>query len=737
MAKPFSTAQPHQIETELSRELGIWSALAIGVGTMIAAGIFTLSGLAIRNVGSAAIVSFLLAAIVSSLTALAYCEFVSVYPRSGEGYLYARRTFSPPLAYLVGWSLFLGYTASCAFYIASLSSYFNEFIWHIPYESLSGLLALIALTFLNIKGTKESGGFQIMITGLKVLLLIWFIYGGLKWVDQDMLLDAFSTDVMDIISTSALVFITFFGFSAIAASAGEVQNPIRNIPKAIFISVIAVTILYTFVIVVTLAADLNEYTEAAMGAAAKKFLGGFGGLVIVGGAIFSMISASNASIMAGSRVALAMSHLGHFPVEIGSINKRTKTPIISLLLVGGVIIFFAMALPLEDLAHFANIVLLIALIMVNIALIVHRRKFPDLDRPFRVPFVPVIPIVAIAANAYLLIQIFQHLLPTLLAIGCLVLGMVAFLSWKGTQPEEEAIPGIHSKVALERYAPDKNDKRPRILVPLANPATMPSLIAIAASIARAQNGVIVLLRVRTVPEQMPLDFKNAQESQEKGILDAGQREVERHGLPFNALLKVGHNAARAILETARERHCELIILGWKGYSSSRDKVLGEVTDTIVTYARCNIMLAKIKDEIDFDKVLLATTETPHALVAEKYAAILVKAHAGNLTLGHVVEESTEASTIQQKMKRAQERISSQSDLVTDIEIIHGRSVSRSIIEAGKSYDTIIIGATRDQLYKQILFGSIPENIAKFTKRNVIVVKEYSPVRALLGRVLRD
>ena len=145
------------IETELSRDLGLTSVLAIGIGTMVAAGIFTLSGLAVRNVGSAAIVSFLLAAVVATFTALTYCEFVSIYPESGEGYLYARRTFRPLTAYFVGWMLFLGYTSSCAFYIASLSSYFNEFIWNSPLKHLAGVAALVALTLLNVKGTKESG----------------------------------------------------------------------------------------------------------------------------------------------------------------------------------------------------------------------------------------------------------------------------------------------------------------------------------------------------------------------------------------------------------------------------------------------------------------------------------------------------------------------------------------------------------------------------------------------------
>ena len=316
MSKEQSSS-PH-IQTELSRELGLTSALAIGIGTMIAAGIFTLSGLAIRNVGSAATVSFLLAAIVATFTALTYCEFVSIYPRSGEGYLYARKTYPAPLAYFVGWALLLGYTASTGFYLVSLASYFQEFIWHSPIEVASGIVALIGLTLLNIKGTKESGSFQIVVTVAKVLLLVWFVGGGMSHIDPEAFMDKFSDDMLKITGTAAMVFITFFGFSAIAASAGEVINPVKNIPRAIFISMGVVTVLYTFVVLAILAAGLTEYTEAALGSAAELFLGPIGGKVIIAGALFSMISASNASIMAGSRVALSMSQLGHLPKEIGT-----------------------------------------------------------------------------------------------------------------------------------------------------------------------------------------------------------------------------------------------------------------------------------------------------------------------------------------------------------------------------------------------------------------------------------
>jgi len=729
-----------QVKTELSRDLGLTSALAIGIGTMIAAGIFTLSGLAIRNVGSAAIVSFLLAAIVSLFTALTYCEFVSIYPRSGEGYLYARKTFSAPIAYIVGWALFLGYTASCAFYISSLSSYFVEFILHTPFEGLSGIVALIGLALLNVKGTKESGRFQIIVTIAKIILLLWFVIGGMTYVDSQEIIDKFSHDIGNIVSTSALVFITFFGFSAIAASAGEVKNPVVNIPRAIFWSVGVVTVLYTLVVLVTIAANLTEYTEASMGAAAVKFLGSAGGMVIIGGAIFSMISASNASIMAGSRVALSMSQLGHLPREIGTINVRTRTPIVATLLVAGTIALFSLALPLEDLAHFADTVLLFALIMVNIALIVHRKKFPKMERPFKVPFVPLIPILGIIANIYLLFQIFHHMTPVLLALACMVVGLIGFFIWKGAQVGDKAVPGEASKLALGTFSDDPKDKRMKILVPLANPETAGDLIKIASGIAKQKDAVIVLLRVATIPQQMPLTYDAKLVEREKYILEAGRAEVEKLGLPVTTLIKIGYNTGKAILETSRERNCSLIILGWKGYSKNRDKIFGQVADLVIANANCDLMLLKFGEKREFQNILLPTAGGEHARKAETYAAMLTKEFAGKLTLCQVEHIQASPHETQQsltKLGEARQRIIQFNGVEASDLVIKNDSIPRGIIKAEKEFDTIVIGATRDSVFRQIMFGSIPEMLAKYTKKNVIVVKNHNPVKALIGRVVGE
>jgi len=723
------------IESEVSRDLGLTSALAIGVGTMIAAGIFTLSGLAVRNVGSAAIVAFLLAAVVAMFTALTYCEFVSIYPHSGEGYLYARKTFPPPLAWFVGWALFLGYTSSCAFYIVSFSTYFQEFLVHLPWAPLSGLAALVVLTLLNVKGTKESGMFQIVVTAAKVVLLIWFVAGGMFHVDPAKIAEKFSTDVVKIGSTAAMVFITFFGFSAIAASAGEVRNPVKTIPRAIFISMGLVTVLYSAVVLVVIAANLSEYSEAAMGSAAKVFLGPVGGMVIVAGALFSMVSASNASIMAGSRVTMSMSQLGHFPKGFGAINERTRTPVVSLVLVGGTIALFSIELSLEHLAHFADTVLLTALILVNVALIVHRKKFPDLKRPFRVPLVPLLPILGILANLYLLAQLVHDLFPVILAGSLLATGMVAFLVWKGMIPAEEAIPGIRSHVALERSAKSKGQFR--ILVTLANPKSVPYLMQIASAIASERNGDLVTLRVATVPEQTPLHARDEDYyvERERRILESAQNVARQLDVPVTSLVRIGHHTARAILETARERECDMIILGWRGRTTTASKILGEVVDSVVAHAKADIVLVKHSGDKPVTSYLLPTAGGEHSEYAQELTASITKVLGGSMTLCGVARQNNDKEETESLLAEATKRIEKEQGIEVESMVISNPSIVKGIAELSKDYDAVVIGASRKSMYPQIMFGNLPEQIARNVKRPVILVKHYHPIKDLIGRVM--
>lgn len=367
-----STAPDADVSEELDRNIGLLGALAIGIGTMIAAGIFVLSGLAVSNVGTVAILSFIIAAIVAGFTAGAYAEFSSVYRESGGGYMYVSETFDAEWTYIMGWTMIVGYPASAAFYLASFSDWFYRFMYPVfsipqtvPYW-VPGIVVLAFLVWINSRGSEESSQFQIAVTTFKIALLLLFLYGGLQSFDADVVTTSFAQHIGDVAQiglTSALVFITFIGFSAIATNADEIKDPGNTIPRAIYLSMGFVTFLYALVVLVIVIAindqaflnylaakvQLGGLTptefvaqngEVSMALAAQYYLGNIGFYVIIVGALFSMLSAANATILAGSRVKLALARRNHLPEQFEELHSTYGTPYKSVLLTSGFIFAF-------------------------------------------------------------------------------------------------------------------------------------------------------------------------------------------------------------------------------------------------------------------------------------------------------------------------------------------------------------------------------------------------------------
>src|SRR6056297_623062 len=337
---------------EHTRTLGFKIAFAIGLGTMIAAGIFSLSGTAVAAIGSSAVIAFVIAAVIAGITAASYSEFASIYSENGGGYLFSSRTFEhDTLVYAIGAMLFLGYTGTTAFYLATMDEWFFRFVipesWHFLPHGTTGVLAALLLGTLNARGTEESGTFQLLVTGAKVAVLIAFIGGAFAFEGPSAAVGTFgakfSGDAVGILTISALAFITFFGFSAIAASAGEIIKPRKTVPMAIAASIGTVTVLYALVIVAMTNSPVSmdiiaEQGETAMGTVAAAFLGDIGVALIVAGAIFSMVSASNASILAASGIGSLMGRQGQAPRPFSRIHRQYGTPFWSVMSATGVIV---------------------------------------------------------------------------------------------------------------------------------------------------------------------------------------------------------------------------------------------------------------------------------------------------------------------------------------------------------------------------------------------------------------
>ncbi len=785
-----------QVETELNRDIGIVGAIALGVGTMIAAGIFVLSGLAVSNVGAMAIVAFLIAAVVASFTAFAYAEFSAIYPESGGGYAYVSNTFDTDLTYIVGWSMILGYPASAAFYLASFSDWFHGFIVPLMATRLqealpfwiSGLIILAFLVALNLKGTEESGKFQIVVTALKVALIILFLYGGLQAFRTDIIVESVIEnsqtleDYRNIGLTSALVFITFFGFEAIATNAEEIEEPGRNVPRAIFISMGFVTVVYALVVlVVTLAVNnvnlagqepflqfladveglagtaeaeafIRDRGEVAMGRAAQYFLGDIGFYVIIVGALFSMLSAANATILAGSRVKLAMSRREHLPDRFQSLHDSFGTPYWSVLLTGGLIVlfvlFFTVAFPSEEgyhlgpvnfhfgieaIAHFADFMLLFGLIAVNIAIVSSRRKRPDIDRPFKVPGVPWVPILAVIANLVLLVNVE----PSAFILGVLaeIIGVVVWVTLIGkTEPErlERETPTV-----VEERQPTQRDYR--VVVPIANPDHVEQLMRTADDIAAANDGEVLVMSVVTLPDQTPLSEGYQYVDQRRDVLERAMSFAEEQDIPVSGSIRIGHHAADAILNTIDQYEADAVLMGWSGTGSRRRNiVLGSTVDVVVRQAECDVLVEGIDERTTgkVDSILFPTAGGPHAELAGEVSRAIASAENASVTVVHVVEPGADDARRRRANEALERAMAHLEGVNAETLLIEADDVVDAIVEESSDHELTIIGATREGLLQELVFGAIPEAVGAQAKNTVIMAKRNLGITSLIRRWLR-
>jgi APA family basic amino acid/polyamine antiporter len=748
---------------EHTRSLGFRVAYAMGLGTMIAAGIFSLSGTAVARIGASAVIAFVLAALVAGLTAASYSEFASIYAENGGGYLFTSRTIDhDTLTYAVGMLLFLGYTGTTAFYLATMDEWFVQFIiprgWPVPHGTV-GVLAAVALGALNAQGTEESGSFQVLVTGAKVAVLFAFVGGALNYAGPATATTDFATsfqfEPVGIVSVAALAFITFFGFSAIAASAGEIIEPRKTVPKAIAASIGTVTVLYTFVIVAmvnapaTIAgrprAEVLQAGETAMGLVASAFLGPLGQSLIVAGAVFSMISASNASILAASGIGSLMGERGQAPRRFSRIHSTFGTPVYSITAATAAIVGFVLGfrtvfsthggalgidLGLEALTGFATFNLLVPLSLVNGALIYSRRRYPDLDRPLEVPLVPFLPALGVLANLALITNL--PLQGVAIGIGFALVLLVGYLLWGGAPGREELFQSVVEPEPVEERRPGAaeptEDEEFRVLVPVARPSRAASHVHVAATLARARAGpdespFVQVLTVTQVPEQTPyetlIDTANDRVDAIAENIDDADLDV-----PHSVEGHLCRDVAFDIVQTARDDEADLLLVGYPETNYA-------VTADVQFKAPCDVVYASGFDpDESFDTITVGAGGGPH-----HEALLPLVAGLGNRGSAiHVVRVSPTGEHGTREAIEGTLDVLGDDVTVTVHEVEH-ELVSEGLLETAGDVDgPLFVGATRTRGLRRWLLGSVPDRVVAGAESRDVPVLIYARETGVAGRI---
>ncbi|MGD8718422.1 MAG: amino acid permease [Candidatus Zixiibacteriota bacterium] len=735
-------------EIKLTRSLGLLSATMLGVGAMIGAGIFILSGLAAGTAGPGATVSYLLVGFMTLFTALSYCELAAAIPIAGGGYTFVHEAIGGFTAFITGWSMVFGLVVSAALYAIGFAEHFNPLVeLALPYElnrAVAAAAIVVLLALLNVKGTKEAGHTQNLFTIGKVVILGVFVVLCFRYVEWDRFEVFAPFGTMGILAATSLIYISFFGFEQISDAAEEVKSPEKNVPRAILLALIIPTVIYVLVVMVSVGIidyEVLGTAPAPLAIIASKVLGGYGLFFVLVAGVLSTISALNAAILTTSRVTYAIARDGFMPGFLSRVNARFRTPHWAIVATAGLAGIVAVMGEVKAVAHLTNFCLLFALIVVNISVIMLRRRRPELKRPFRLPFGPVIPVLGIISN--LLMMLFMDWTTYLLGVGFLGVGGLVYIAYakgaKRTLERERVIKYLMAKQARKEY---------KILVPIANPETMKSLVTVAAAIAKKFDGEILLLSVVEVPYYVSLERGVGRAGDYRPLLTLAEKICEREGVTdVKRMIKIAHRLSHGILETAREEQCNFIVMGRVNRPTLGDRLLATVIDAVIDHAPCDVAVVRpgAIELADIDRILVAVSGSANSRLAAELSPAFADRFDAKLKVITVSGAADEFGLPRYAARNVLDEVVCDVECRRGLEreVVYAEDVTEAVMSEIMPGDLVVTGARKGGAWEQLLFKSIPEEIYERVENTVVIIKKFMPVRRgkleelLLGAAPKD
>ncbi len=465
----------------LKRSLGLWSLVALGVGIVIGSGIFTLTGTAAaglkfdypsifkapvlnlmldgRNAvgtfgrpgaGPAISVSFILVAIACGFAALCYAELASMIPVAGSAYTYAYATMGEIFAWIIGWDLILEYAVGNMAVAVGFGAYFNDLLdnvfgFHLPQQlanpvfveghatgawfNVPSFLLVMLLTWVLVRGVRESARANGIMVAIKIGAILLFVFGAARAVDTHNWHPFMPNGVSGVMTGAAIVFFTYIGFDTVSTAAEECKRPQRDLPLGIMLTLGACALLYSSVsLVLTGIMHWDLLNNDAPVANALKAVGlNRLRFVVTVGALLGMISSTLVGQYGQTRIWFAMSRDRLLPGLFSRVHPKFETPHISTWIAG---IFVAIPAGIWDigtLGDLTNIGTLFAFIVVSVGVVILRRKQPERERTFRVPWVPALP--AISILCCLLLMLSLPLETWIRFVAWLAVGLVIYFTY--------------------------------------------------------------------------------------------------------------------------------------------------------------------------------------------------------------------------------------------------------------------------------------------------------------------
>jgi APA family basic amino acid/polyamine antiporter len=431
--KSVAELQAEAGRATLRRSLGPVNLTTLGIGSVIGTGIFVLTGTAAsQNAGPALVVSMVIAAVACALAGLCYAELASMIPVAGSAYTYAYATAGEIFAWIIGWDLMLEYALSASTVAVGWSGYFVSFLGdlglHLPARltaapeltvalpgggtahgifNLPAALIVLVVSGLLAIGIRESANTNTVLVIVKVAVLLVFVAAGAAYVRRDHLTPFIPPNTGDfgafgwsgVMRGAAVMFFAYVGFDAVSTAAQEAKNPQRDLPFGILASLAICTVIYILVATVLIGivpySRLNVPDPLAVGIDATGLT--WLSPVIKISALFGLFSTMLVTLLGQTRIFFTMSRDGLLPAAFGRVHPRWRTPHVSTAITGSIVAVAAGLLPISVLSQLVSIGTLLAFVLVSAGVVMLRRTRPELERPFRTPWMPWVPALAIVA----------------------------------------------------------------------------------------------------------------------------------------------------------------------------------------------------------------------------------------------------------------------------------------------------------------------------------------------------
>ena len=708
---------------KLERTLSLPGAIAVSIGGMLS-GIFVLPGLAVGITGSSVWLAFLVAALCILPAVLSKSELGTAMPKSGGTYVYIERAFGPLFGTIAGIGLWLSLLLKSAFSLVGLSAYLYVVVnIDEAYTKAIALLALLLIFLLNVFGLKKVEKTQLFIVSVSIISLIVITVLGFNSFDSKLTEPVFSDGSNGFIAGVAFLYISYAGVTKIAAIAGEIKNPAKNLPLTMIISLFLITTIYCFV-----ALALVGNVEASILATDIKpihtlfqTIGGdtFGLIAGVVG-VLTLMSMANSGVLASSRFPFAMSKDGLLPSYLAGINSKFMTPVSAILTTSTLIALAIIFLDVVKIAKLASAFKVLMFIFNELTVIVLRETNAQWYKPtFKSPMYPFVQIFGILSGIVLLA--FLGVMPVVSVIGVVVLGFLIFLVY-GSKSDRSGVASSYGILSFFRKdaskireyseeidnTEDAITTKAEVVVPLLGDETSPETLVEMAAALKSTNEVQAF-DITEVPNQTDSSVFMEDSPESTSLKRRIKRLSDSKDLNVGFEAVVTYELSQTINKLSSQESCEWLVMGWEARPNSGIFISNPI-GWLLANINSNLALFKDNGARYIGKVVLALRPGRKDKNFIGIANNICKHYGATLTLLHVVPENSRTT---ETIKHRSEEKLKQSKVTAKVEVVKSSKPVDTIAEISASYDLLILGTPEKDNWIKVLFGGGKD---KFTER---------------------